>query len=217
MGTFVFPLKKSAVKFDCDRENCDFPPHTSFIESFIYLFPFNPLPTIIIVTYNEVLAALDSNEMTMAHLHLEGLGMANGLRIMTYEDFVAGIKDQKRQFEAGKETLDLSLLMILALKQYQTLIQDGIYNKPTTQEEHIIALTAKVEKQMNDRSKSNKVDAKTTKKKVKSFAAQPAKKTFDKPRVYRNEPAWMSKPPTDGRYVKQIEGVEWTFCRTHKK
>jgi hypothetical protein len=132
-------------------------------------------------------------------------------------DFVAGIKDQKRQFEAGKETLDLSSLMILALKQYQTLIQDGTYNKPTAQEEHIIALTAKVEKQMNDRSKSNKVDTKNTKKKVKSFAAQPAKKTFDKPRVYRNEPAWMSKPPTDGRYIKQIEGVDWTFCRTHKK
>jgi hypothetical protein len=99
-------------------------------------------------------------------------------------DFVAGIKDQKRQFEAGKETLDL-----LALKQYQTLVQDGTYNKPTAQEEHIIALTAKLEKQMNDRNKSNKVDSKITKKKVKSFAAQPAKKTFDKPRVYRNEPA----------------------------
>jgi hypothetical protein len=132
-------------------------------------------------------------------------------------DFVAGIKDQKRQFEAGKETLDLSSLVILALKQYQTLIQDSTYNKPTAQKEHIIALTAKLDKQMNDRSKSNKVDSKITKKKVKSFAAQPAKKTFDKPRVHRNEPAWMSIPPIDGRYVKKIEGVDWKFCRTHKK
>ena len=131
-------------------------------------------------------------------------------------DFVAGIKDQKRQFEAGKETLDLSSLMILALKQYQTLIQDGTYNKPTAQEEHIIALTAKLDKQMNQ-GKSNKVDSKNTKKKVKSFTAQPAKKSFDKPRVYRNEPAWMSIPPTDGRFVKRIEGVDWTFCRTHTK
>jgi hypothetical protein len=78
-----------AVKFDCDRENCDFPPHTSFIKSFNRLsiiFPFNPLPTIIMATYNEVLATLDFNKTTVAQLHLEGLGMADGLRIMTYED-----------------------------------------------------------------------------------------------------------------------------------
>jgi hypothetical protein len=37
-------------------------------------------------TYNEVLAALDFNETTVAQLHLEGLGTADGLRIMTYED-----------------------------------------------------------------------------------------------------------------------------------
>ena len=37
-------------------------------------------------TYNEVLAALDFNDTTVAQLQLEGLGTADGLRIMTYED-----------------------------------------------------------------------------------------------------------------------------------
>ena len=37
-------------------------------------------------TYDEVLAALDFNETTVAQLHEEGLRSADGLRIMTYED-----------------------------------------------------------------------------------------------------------------------------------
>ena len=37
-------------------------------------------------TYNEVLSALDFNDTTVAQLQLEGLGTADGLRIMTYED-----------------------------------------------------------------------------------------------------------------------------------
>ena len=59
-------------------------------------------------------------------------------------DFVQDIKEHKRKFERGELALDLKTLMIAAQRSYQTLLQEGTYNKPTTEEEQILALTAQL-------------------------------------------------------------------------
>ena len=59
-------------------------------------------------------------------------------------DFVQDIKEHKRKFERGELTLDLKTLMIAAQRSYQMLLQEGDYNKPTTEEEQILALIAQL-------------------------------------------------------------------------
>jgi hypothetical protein len=109
-------------------------------------------------------------------------------------DFVQDIKDQKRKNERGEITLELKTLMICAQRTYQTLIQDGTYNKPSPEEEQIIALSAKL---AND----NKSKAKRAPDTTSNYVVA----------------AWKLVAPTDNTTVKVVNGKEWTFCETHKK
>ncbi|KAI2508248.1 hypothetical protein MHU86_6177 [Fragilaria crotonensis] len=52
--------------------------------------------------------------------------------------FVQDIKEHKRKFERGELDPDLKTLMIAAQRSYQTLLQEGTYNKPSTEEEQIL-------------------------------------------------------------------------------
>jgi hypothetical protein len=78
-------------------------------------------------TYNEVLAALDFNETTVAQLHLEGLGMADGLRIMTYEDldYLSHTVMHGNNPPAGTYFLIVSVKLLKAFK-YWLHLQDHL-------------------------------------------------------------------------------------------
>ena len=107
------------------------------------------------------------------------------------KDFLQDIKDHKRKFERGDMALDLKTLMIAGQRSYQNLLQEGTYNRPSAEEEQILALTARLE---------------GTKK--KGDGGSPGS---------HEVAAWKLVAPTDGKVTKTVNGKEWTFCAVHKK
>ena len=113
----------------------------------------------------------------------------------TFKRYIEG---KKSDYEEGKD-ITPEKLMVLAKNKYQNLVQDGIWNAPSQQEEEIIALKAELE------SLKRKI---VQKKKDEPQVPKPGPTT--------SKPSWMTKNmrPSQSELTKskKWKGKEWWYC-----
>ena len=118
--------------------------------------------------------------------------------------FCAYIKRKQDEFDEGGD-ITADKLMLLAANKYKTMVEDGVYNKPSAEEEKIIALQAQIKKLAKNNKKNDKKD-----KDVKTKGD--GSKAKDKGR--KKKPDWMLRPPTPNEVnkSKKVNGKEYWWC-----
>lgn len=102
-------------------------------------------------------------------------------------------------------------LMQLASNKFKVLVDKGLWNAPTAEEEKIVALEAKIKslsrKQTNDHSKN-----KTSKRKE-----SPNKDNKQQQKKKYTKPVWKTTPPKEGeRSEKDNNSRKYHWCPKHK-
>jgi hypothetical protein len=124
-------------------------------------------------------------------------------------DFKEYIKAKKSAYEDGTLDLEEETLMDIAQNKFDALVQDGTWNRPTKEQEQIIALTATIE----NMAKNNATTSKDSGKKPKSDKKKAASNS---PRVNEGEFAWKSVAPADKSKVKVVNNKTYHWCPQHK-
>ena len=127
------------------------------------------------------------------------------------KDFTDDIKSLKRKKERGERECSVEELLEYGHNAWLPLSTHGTYNKPTDEEQQIIALTAKLEQVAEERAGLDK--------KLSAFASRHTGKnaTGGKFKGKRSDPKWMLQPPTNGKLTMTFAGEIWTWCPIHKK
>eukprot|EP00978_Attheya_sp_CCMP212_P041485 scaffold238424_cov37-Attheya_sp.AAC.1 len=106
--------------------------------------------------------------------------------------------------------------MDIAQNKFDALVQDGTWNRPTKEQEQIIALTATIENMAKSNATTNRDASKKPKPDKK-------KSNSNSPRANEGEYAWKSVTPADKSKVKVVkkqdlslvstaQGMDSTYC-----
>jgi hypothetical protein len=94
--------------------------------------------------------------------------------------------------------------MTLAKNRYEVLVEKGIWNAPSAEEEKIMALESTIKRLQNSKRKgqaNNQADKKNEKKGSNKS---------------RPQPAWVNEKPKPGEpKTKEVEGKLWHYCENH--
>eukprot|EP00978_Attheya_sp_CCMP212_P039026 scaffold198911_cov69-Attheya_sp.AAC.1 len=110
-------------------------------------------------------------------------------------DFKEYIKAKKSAYEDGTLDLEEEALMDIAQNKFDALVQDGTWNRPTKEQEQIIALTATIENMAKSNATANRDASKKPKPDKK-------KSNSNSPRANEGEYTWKSVAPADKSKVK---------------
>jgi hypothetical protein len=125
------------------------------------------------------------------------------------EGFLAYIQRFKDRHDEGG-TITTDELMTKAEQKYKTLLLDKEWNRPSPEQEDIIALRAQFEELKKKHAKA--VKATPTEKRKATF-----KKGTNGTRTFTGDSAWRSIPPKAGESLtKTVQGKEWKYCSVHK-
>jgi hypothetical protein len=128
-----------------------------------------------------------------------------GYAVVKDVDFKEYIKAKKSAYEDGTIELEEETLMDIAQNKFDALVQEGTWNRPSAEQEQIIALTATLENLSRARvPAANK--PKSARKKV-SFAS---------PRANEGDFAWKAVAPTDKSKTKVVNSKTYHWCPQHK-
>jgi hypothetical protein len=127
----------------------------------------------------------------------------NAVKDLEFKEY---IKTKKSAYEDGTLDLKEETLMNLAQNKFDTLVQDGTWNRPTKEQEQIIALTATIE------SMAMTAAAAPPPKKPKVIK----KKVTTTPRANEGEYAWKSVAPADKSKTKVVNNKTYHWCPQHK-
>ena len=121
-------------------------------------------------------------------------------------EFKSYITMKKNEYDEGTE-LQPEELMQLAANKYKVLVDEGMWNAPTPEQEKIIALEASIKKL----SKAQSVKS-APKKEIPTEPKDPNQKKGRSPK-----PAWMLIPPKAGEPTKKKVNEKWYhWCKNHK-
>lgn len=129
--------------------------------------------------------------------------------------FKTFINNQEDAYDLGADITE-NALMDLSQNKFKTLVDRHEWNAPTSDQEKLIALEAKVDSV----AKSIKTKARQDKKADtnQTDAGTPGKKNNTRERrQYREPPAWKLKPPGKGEsHTKKIKNKTFNWCKNHK-
>ena len=147
------------------------------------------------------------NETALLHNLAKAYGLCKD------EEFVSYMRRKWSDHEDGTRPLDTQQIMELALKKYQTSVEEHTWGTDSKQTKSIMTLASKVgniQKWQRSNDKSGKRDKKDNDTSTLS-PAEYRKKRYDE------APAWMKKAPHDAKQTtKKHDGVEYTWCKYHK-
>ena len=124
----------------------------------------------------------------------------------TDESFKMYMSHQRDEFESGRVNLTPDELMEKAEQKYKNMKLEGKWNKPTPEQEEIIALRAQVV--LLEKKRNPKKDTEPAKR-------RPKKDASGKP-VFEGDQAWRNNPPKHGeQHTKQVAGKTWKYCSYH--
>lgn len=128
-------------------------------------------------------------------------------------EFVQYINCKKDKFDEHESSPALytdTNIMALARNKYLRRVDEGVWNKPSQEQEKIIALQAEA-KQLKGSAR-----CKTTEKDGKKKESDKKKDSDDKKKKQqRDKPAWMLERG-DGPAHKTVKGNEYHWCPKHK-
>jgi hypothetical protein len=127
--------------------------------------------------------------------------------------FVKYIEKKQDDYDDGDD-VNSDNLMDAALLKWKTMVQEKTYKAPSEDSKKIIALEARVQVLSNKVSKTkpapdkSKGDSKESPKGGKGGKGK-------KPKFKKEDPAWMTQAPKDGKTTRTVNGDEWIWCETH--
>jgi hypothetical protein len=127
-------------------------------------------------------------------------------------NFVEYIRKKEDQYDEG-EDINVDMLMLQASNKYKTMVQQGTWAAPSSEEEKIIALEAKIKQIQSSQKKST--NSNSTQEKSKGKDKGNSKKGNKK---RGSKPAWMTKPPSQENMTKSktVDNKEYWWCTKHK-
>jgi hypothetical protein len=147
------------------------------------------------------------NETALLHNLAKAYGLCKD------EEFVAYMRRKWSDHEDGTRTLNTQQIMELALKKYQTSVEEHTWGTDSKQTKTIMTLASKVGN-IQKWQRSNGKNTKSDKKDNDTSTLSPAE--YRKKR-YDEAPAWMKRAPHDAKQAtKTHDGVEYTWCKYHK-
>jgi hypothetical protein len=146
-----------------------------------------------------------------------------GYKTAPDSEFVDYIKQKERDHDAEDadtpedQRLTYTKLMKGAFNMYIKRVDKGVWKALTEEQEQIIALTAQVQTLQKEKAVAKKAKTKKKKEEEKKEANDDGEDKKPKKKTEKKEkPAWMLKPPTDGKNKKTVNGKEYHWCPKHK-
>ena len=131
------------------------------------------------------------------------VNLFKGYKASSDRRFVAYIEKKEEDYEDGTATITPQQLMTLAKNRYEVLVEKGMWNAPSAEEEKIMALESTIKKLQSSKRKTPNNDQKKGEKKGANI----------KNRV---QPAWVNEKPKPGEAkTKEVEGKVWHYCEHH--
>ncbi len=138
------------------------------------------------------------------------VNLFKGYKAASDRRFVAYIEKKEEDYEDGSLSITPQQLMTLAKNRYEVLVEKGLWNAPSSEEEKIMALEATIKKLQNNNRSNKRADDKMPNKGNDKAKARGIKN--------RNKelPAWVHEKPKPGESkTKTIENKTWHFCDHH--
>ena len=135
------------------------------------------------------------------------INLFKGYLSATDKSFTTYIEKKLEAYEEGQD-MTADQLMLWARNKYDLLLDKGIWNAPTEQEEKIIALQAQVKEMA--KKLSEKKSPQTTKGKTNKSAQNPKDKKKKSKRT--EKPDWFTKKPTNVHKTVHWNNREWNWC-----
>jgi hypothetical protein len=133
------------------------------------------------------------------------VNLFKGYKASSDRRFVAYIEKKEEDYEDGTNVITPQQLMTLAKNRYEVLMEKGIWNAPSAEEEKILALESTIKKLQSSKRKGVSANP-TNKKYEKKGAANKA----------RAQPAWVNDKPKPGEArTKEVDGKVWHYCEHH--
>ena len=129
-------------------------------------------------------------------------------------DFLYDVKDQRKRCESGEHDRTVDHLLLFGRNTCNKLVQRGTYGTPSKEQQEIIALTAKLEVESQERAKLEK-SIKNLKGKSNGKGKRNGKSGGKS--TPREKPAWMKVAPKDNKFEKTADGVKYFWCTEHKE
>jgi hypothetical protein len=120
--------------------------------------------------------------------------------------FVAYIAGKEEKYEDGTLTITHQELMISADAKFKSMVEKGVWQKPTEETKQIIALTAQLET-----LKASALSKASTGKSVETSDKKRRAKTDKGADPYK----WKEEEPKDGETTKVFRGKEYVYCPNH--
>ena len=140
-----------------------------------------------------------------------------GYKVVKDENFIKYIKDKEDKYDEGLDLMP-ETLMVHTSNKYKTLVQAGMYNKPSKDQEKILALKAKLQKVEKDFKKTT--DSSKTALQKSGGCISGTNTQGNNSTGKKAKPAWMLKKPSDedvcNNKVKMVNGKEYFWCTHHK-
>jgi len=128
--------------------------------------------------------------------------------------FTNYISRQKDQYEEGTLNLTTEELMQKAEQKYKNLTLEKKWNKPSQEQEEIIALRAKIE--LFQRKRTPKGSPKKEDDTTKKGKGRSIKKDANGKPVFEGDQSWRNTPPkANESNTKTVNGKEWKYCSIH--
>ena len=147
------------------------------------------------------------NETALLHNIAKAYGMCKD------EEFVMYMHRKWSDHEDNTRILNSQQLMELALKKYQTSVEEHTWGVDSKQTKTIMSLASKV----GNIQRYRKTETENVTEQTKDNSATRISATEYRKKRYDEAPAWMKKGPKDSKETtKNVKGVEYTWCKFHK-
>ena len=144
------------------------------------------------------------------------INLFKGYKAASDQTFVSYIKDKETLMHEGNRITDLSL-MSLALNKYLLLVEGTTWNRPTEDQEKVIALSAQIDRlRLTNKTMIKKFGSARKPTKKKEDAAPARRPTATRERGDQSQYAWKLIPSPDGATTKVKNGKTYYWCSKHK-
>jgi hypothetical protein len=133
------------------------------------------------------------------------VNLFKGYKSSSDRRFVAYIEKKEEDYEDGTASISPQQLMTLAKNRYEVLVEKGIWNAPSLEEEKIMALESTIKKLQSSKRKAQS-------------NSQGTKKSDKKGANSKNKPlpAWVNEKPKPGEVkTREVDGKVWHYCDHH--
>ena len=136
------------------------------------------------------------------------VNLFKGYKASSDRRFIAYIEKKEEDYEDGTAAITPQQLMTLAKNRYEVLVEKGMWNAPSAEEEKIMALETTIKRLQNSKRKDSANNQQPRKSEKKGASNNKG----------RALPAWVNDKPKPGEAkTKEVDGKTWHYCIHHER